>query len=73
MFVFCKSFPLYLHIHGGMSMYSGNKKNLKKTKQTYNGCPIGGVGILNFQFGVGVRPKGLQMGLKEWVGTKIGA
>ena len=27
-------------------------------------------GVLNFHFGIGVRPEGSQMGLKEWVGTK---
>ena len=27
-------------------------------------------GVLNFHFGIGVRPEGPQMGLKERVGTK---
>ena len=31
---------------------------------------VGGGGVLNFHFGIGVGPEGPQMGLKERVGTK---
>ena len=30
-------------------------------------------GVLNFHFGIIVRPEGPQMGLKEWAGKKIEA
>ena len=29
-------------------------------------------GVLNFHFGIGVRPEGPHLGLKERIGTKIG-
>ena len=44
----------------------------KKIKSKFsNLSPIPTPGVLNFHFGIGVRPKGPpQIGLKEWSGTK---